>query len=603
MSHKLRLVPPSGATPAPGESPDPAPGGLPVAGSSAAAGTEALKAQQTRYSDGRPGTLDSLVLGLDWKQRLRTLRSLGASAFYLLAVLLMHLGVEWGFLPRAGVGRLSLAIAANAVVFYALLRSGFNLRFKDAALTMPQMMAAVTFAALAYSMGGAPRDVVLMALVPLLWFGFRHLRALQIRLLSAYTLVALGVAMYWLVQSFPGQYDMGKEMVRFMIMAVMVVTLWQLTSQHVEEASGLTKELMRLVFTDDPKQRLRIQRSLVAAANFVIFTMLLAYAMRAGEVPVFQGQILGLYMPVQSLTFYVLLRSGLNLRFRDPALTLPQILSAIACVVGAYSILGDTRGASLLLLNLVLVFGMFNLTPRETRIASLFALALQGAAMLSMTTLAPERYPVRQELIHFLMVCTALPTISVLASQLASLRARLKARKDELTAALERIQTLATRDELTGLINRRHMNETLVLQKRFCDQGGRVFCIGLLDIDHFKRINDTHGHAVGDEVLRNFAAAVQGVLRDTDVVARWGGEEFLLMLTDCRLDQARLGLDRVHQAVNAAQMSAAHPDLRVSFSCGLTEQRYEEDLHVTIERADQALYRAKQRGRNRTTVA
>ncbi len=542
-------------------------------------------------------------MGIAWKQRLRTLRSLGATAFYSLAIVLLHLGGNWGLLSKEGITPISIAIGSSCVMFYLALRSGFNLRFKDASLTMPQMTAAVTYAALVYTLGGAARNVLLLIMVPLLVFGFHHLRALQIRLLSGYTLGAMGLAMVWLVHDQPQRYDMAAEMVRFMIMAVVVVTLWQLTNHDVEEASGLTKELMRLVFTDDPKQRLRIQRSMVAATNFVIFTTVVGYAVSAGAVDRREGLLLGSYMITQSLVFYVLLRSGVNLRFSDPSLTLPQILVAITCVVGAYMILGESRGATLMLMVMVLMFGMFNLSARQTRMAALFGLVVQGLAMLGMAFFAPHRYSVRQELIHFLFVCTVLPTISLLAGQLTDLRHRLRARKDELSAALERIQTLATRDELTGLINRRHMNETLDLQKKFSDKGGRVFCIGILDIDHFKRINDTYGHSVGDEVLRAFATAVQDSLRDSDVVARWGGEEFLLMLTDCRVDQARQGVDRVHEAVAACAVSSTHPELRISFSCGLTEQRYEETLDATIERADQALYRAKRRGRNRTIAA
>jgi diguanylate cyclase (GGDEF)-like protein len=147
------------------------------------------------------------------------------------------------------------------------------------------------------------------------------------------------------------------------------------------------------------------------------------------------------------------------------------------------------------------------------------------------------------------------------------------------------------------------MIETLTLQKKFSDRGGRVFCIGILDIDHFKRVNDSHGHGAGDEVLRNFANCVQRELRESDVIARWGGEEFLLMLTECRVGQADSMLDRVREVVNAQNMCPEHPELHIRFSAGLAEQRFDEDISETIERADQALYRAKRAGRNRTVLA
>lgn len=549
------------------------------------------------------GTWGVWLLGTDWKQRVRILRCLVGGLVYLLVCLLMNWVAAHDYLPAGPVLAISGAIGVTTVVFFALLRSKLNLRFRDASLTMPQMVMAVTYAAWVYTMGGPARDVMLFVLVPLLLYGFRYLRPLQVRMLSAYVILAMGAAMVWLLRTHPHTYDMAQELLRFMLLAVIAVTLSQFTKNDGEETSGFLQALMRLVFSSDPKQRLRIQRSMVAAVNFVICTAVLAYAVSVGAVNETAGWALSVYMMGNCLLFYVLLRSGFNLRFADPSLTLPQIMVAITCVVGAYAILEESRGASLMLLVLVLVFGLFNLTAKQARLAALFALLAQGLTMLAMNTLEPGRYPVRQELIHFLFACTTLPTISLLAGQLSDLRSRLRARKDELAVAVERIQTLATRDELTGLFNRRHMVETLALQKKFSDRGGRVFCIGILDIDHFKRVNDTHGHGAGDEVLRNFAHSVQRELRESDVIARWGGEEFLLMLTECRVGQADAMMERVREVVNNQLMCPAHPDLHIRFSAGLAEQRFDEEVADTIERADQALYRAKRAGRNRTVLA
>lgn len=549
------------------------------------------------------GSWGTWLLGEHWKQRIRILRCLGGGLVYLLAGLLLNVGAHHGYLPAGPVLVISGAVALTTLGFYALLRSNLNQLFRDASLTMPQMVTAVTYAAWVYTLGGAARDLVLFALVPLLLYGFRYLRPLQGRMLSAYTIVVMGAAMVLLLHEQPHTYDMAKEMLRFMLLAVVGVTLSQFTKSDGEETTGFLQTLMNLVFSSDAKQRLRIQRYMVAAVNFVICTAVLAYAVSVGAVNATAGWALSVYTVGNCLLFYGLLRSGFNLRFADPSLTLPQIIVAITCVVGGYAILEDSRGASLMLLVLVLVFGLFNLTASQARLAAFFALIAQGLTMLAMNTLEPGRYPVRQELIHFLFACTTLPTISLLAGQLSDLRARLRARKDELAVAVERIQTLATRDELTGLFNRRHMVEALALQKKFSDRGGRVFCLAILDIDHFKRVNDTHGHGAGDEVLRNFAQCVQHELRDSDVIARWGGEEFLLMLTECRVGQADAMMERVREVVNSTLMCPDRPDLHIRFSAGLAEQRFDEEVADTIERADQALYRAKRAGRNRTVLA
>lgn len=576
--------------------PDPDPAVLEASITGAAGGQRPARSQRT-------GTSVPWLLGVDWKQRLRTLRCLGTGVAYFFACLMMTIVAGMGWLPRGPVLGISVATGVTVLAFYAMLRSGRNLRYRDASLTMPQMVMGVTYAACVYSMGGPARDLMLLILAPLLMFGFRFMRPLQVRVLVAYTIAIMGVAMAWLLHSQPHQVDVAQELLRFMLVAVIGVTLTQFTSHDTEETSGYLHSLMGFVFTNDAKQRLRIQRSLVAAVNFVIFTVVLGYAVSNGAVNALAGWVAGGYMLTQSLVFYILLRSGVNLRFADPAMTLAQILVAITCVVGAYVIMEESRGATLMLLVLVMVFGLFNLTATQARSVAFFALVAQGLTMLAMATLAPQRYPVRQELVHFLFACTTLPTISLLAGQLSDLRARLRARKDELAIAVERIQTLATRDELTGLFNRRHMIETLALQKKYSDRGGRVFCIGMLDIDHFKRVNDSYGHGVGDEVLRTFAQCVQQELRDCDVVARWGGEEFLLMLTECRVGQADAMLDRVRDAVNKVPVSAQHPELRAKFSAGLAEQRFDEDVEETIERADQALYRAKRGGRNQTVLA
>ncbi|RZL08952.1 MAG: GGDEF domain-containing protein, partial [Rubrivivax sp.] len=551
-----------------------------------------------------PSPISRWLLGPDWKQRLRTRRSLLGGLGYAGYALLLQWAVYQGWLPAEPVAQATWAMAGLVAFFYAVLRSGLNRRLRDPSLTMPQMLGPASLAAWLYTISGPWRDGVLMVLAPVLLFGFHHLRASMVRALSIYTLAVIGLAMVWLVAEQPQTYDMGRELVRFMVCAAVVCTMWQYTSStDQDDASGFVQGLMRLVFTQDAKQRLRIQRFMVAAVNFLICTIVLAHAINSGAVDAAQGTLLAAFLMGNVVVFYVLLRSGLNQRFADPALTLPQILVALVCVVWAYAVLRESRGAALILLALVLTFGMFNLSARQTRMAASFALMAQGLTMLFMTTLSPERYPVRQELVNFLFACSSLPTISLLSGQLSDLRARLQARKEELAEALERIQTLATRDELTGLFNRRHMIETLTLQKKFSDRGGRIFCVAILDIDHFKQVNDTYGHGVGDEVLRNFAQQAQTVLRDSDVIARWGGEEFLMMFTDCRLDQAEAGLARVRDTINQAAMSSTVPPLRVTFSSGLTEQRYEETLDQSIERADQALYRAKHGGRNRTVAA
>ena len=368
-------------------------------------------------------------------------------------------------------------------------------------------------------------------------------------------------------------------------------------------ASAFFRQLATLILGHERKQQLRISRSLTAAFVFLACIGLQIYAYRHGFMEAQYVWRLSIVILVNVVFWYALLRSGLNLRFRDPALTLPQVLSALTIITYAYSVTGRIHGSIMMLLTLVQVFGIFNMSQRDSRLAGFYSLGLMGCAMVYKTLTDPENYPYQVELAHFILIAAILPTISSLASQLNSMRMRLQSQKNELAQALTHIQILATRDELTGLFNRRHMMEVLTQhQKRLIRSGHHRFCLALLDIDHFKRINDTHGHGVGDEVLREFAATLQRALRDTDVLARWGGEEFLLLINDTSPELANIGLERARDMLAAAPLLAHMPDLRVTFSAGLTGYDDVEELSICIERADQALYRAKAEGRNRTVI-
>jgi len=367
--------------------------------------------------------------------------------------------------------------------------------------------------------------------------------------------------------------------------------------------SAASSKWSTLLFSSDARQRLRIKRSLLAANVFGACALTAIYAAWMGFMSFHDVRLLCLAIALNCGLWYGILRSGLNKRFADPALTLPQILAALTIIVGAYSITGPFHGSTMMLLVLVLVFGVFNLSAKGARIAATYTVGLIGVAQLIKMETDPVNYPFKLEIVHFLLTAAIVPTISRLAAQLSSLRERLQSQKDELAQALTRIQILATRDELTGLVNRRHMMDVLQQhRKRLQRSGFHRFCLAIIDLDHFKRVNDTHGHGVGDEVLRRFSAIAQQALRDTDVLARWGGEEFLLLLNDTTAEQAQIGLDRVREMLADARLSNDVPDLRATFSAGLTAYDSGEPLDVCIERADRALYEAKAAGRNRTVI-
>ena len=166
------------------------------------------------------------------------------------------------------------------------------------------------------------------------------------------------------------------------------------------------------------------------------------------------------------------------------------------------------------------------------------------------------------------------------------------------------LHLLSHRDGLTGLLNRRAMQEALDNQMRRSRRNGEAFVLMMLDADHFKAINDTHGHAVGDLVLKHLSTLLHSGMREVDRLARFGGEEFLVLLPGLTLPEAALVAERLRAQVVATPLNEAGTTIPVSVSIGIAEWAgANEDLSRLLVRADAALYQAKQRGRDRVALA
>jgi diguanylate cyclase (GGDEF)-like protein/PAS domain S-box-containing protein len=169
----------------------------------------------------------------------------------------------------------------------------------------------------------------------------------------------------------------------------------------------------------------------------------------------------------------------------------------------------------------------------------------------------------------------------------------------------EQLRDIATRDGLTGLVNRRHLIERLEQLLERSRRSGAALSAAILDIDHFKRINDTHGHAAGDSVLRELARIMTGLVRSYDIVARYGGEEFVLIFDDTTAQAADAHMERILEVVRATEVTAEEGTIRFTFSCGIADTRelHDQRDRVTAEElihlADQRLYLAKGTGRDR----
>jgi diguanylate cyclase (GGDEF)-like protein len=357
-----------------------------------------------------------------------------------------------------------------------------------------------------------------------------------------------------------------------------------------------------LLLSTDRRQRRCLTLLLLACLITLCGVGLMVYGSLAGIFEAGSVAVMAVLSVLTMVAFYAVMRSGLNQRCADPTLALPQTIAAQTLVAGAYAVTGPVHPGLLIMPAVVMVFGMFNLRADAVRAVCAYSLVVMGAVMVWRTHTDPLHYPAHLEVFYFVLLAIALPVVSTLSSQLISMRTRLQTHKLQLERALLQIQHMAVRDELTQLPNRRCMLDLLRQHALRRARGGSSFYVGMIDLDHFKLVNDTHGHAVGDEVLRGFSGHAQSVLRATDIIGRWGGEEFLVVLSESPPGDPTVGISRLRASLAGVAVSAAVPNLRVAFSSGFVRYEPGESVEQAIERADRALYAAKAAGRNRTVV-
>jgi len=370
---------------------------------------------------------------------------------------------------------------------------------------------------------------------------------------------------------------------------------------------GRRAKALDLLLGTDPKQRHRLTQSGLAML-LVMCSVLDVHALAwAGLTP---------WRPVAWWTvvvvcgfalFFAVIRSGRNLVFADPSLTLPQMGFAICCSATGYALAGPGRSGAFVVVMGVFMVGMYSLTALQVWRVGQMALAVFGGVMLLMTHLDPAVYVPEIEWSHFFMLAIMVPTVTALTAQLCRMRERLRRQKQDLATALARIQDLATRDELTGLINRRHMVELLEQERHRGVRSGQTFCVALIDIDDLPRWIERHGDVFADRFLQSFAREALDVIRISDLLSRWGRGRFLLMLSDTRTSMARLSVERLRERIHAMPVDVGGGPgaalLKARLSVGVAEHRAGESVAQTLERAEQALDSVHAAGGNRVVQA
>jgi diguanylate cyclase (GGDEF)-like protein len=359
---------------------------------------------------------------------------------------------------------------------------------------------------------------------------------------------------------------------------------------------SLAENILRIVFGTTRKMR-RVMTYWAATALLYCFCCLIVWReLTNGRIERPEAVLVTSLCAMGVLTFYVLLRSAPFFKIPNWKLALAQAAFAVICNLALYAVLDNLRGAILIGMPVVILFCAFSLRPRQTAWLSAFAIAGLAAAIAALVASDPLHHPLNEESVHFALATVGIVSVTVITGELSKLRA-------QLVAAVATIRTLATTDELTLLANRRHMRDLLAVEQQRRAACPNHVCVALLDVDFFKAINDKYGHAAGDAVLQSFAREAGATLRSADTLARWGGEEFLLLMPDTRLDEALAVLGRIAARIAAMRIDAVDPQLAITFSAGVAASLPLERFDEAIQRADEAMYRAKASGRNRVLAA
>lgn len=352
-------------------------------------------------------------------------------------------------------------------------------------------------------------------------------------------------------------------------------------------------------------QSLLLKRFGMAVGTYALTVLLCVVGVFAGLFDASPVAVLTVTVLVvfSQLVFLAVFLSRLNLRLADPSLTEPQVLVALTWLTVLLSLFSNGRGSMLVIYLLILLFGVFQLPPRVFARCALFAFfGFAGLNLYEGYTL--QLNAPRMALMQACVLAVVLVWLCLFASYAQAMRQRMRQRRfalqahqDTLRGMMRQLEDLAATDELTGLCNRRHFLR-LASGELEGLRGGSQHGLALLDLDHFKRINDVHGHSAGDRVLQTFAAVARACLREGDVLARYGGEEFVLLLPNTAADQFSACCERLREAFSRAEPLGVK-GAELSVSIGMTLLTEHDDLDEALQRADKALYQAKRDGRNR----
>lgn len=361
----------------------------------------------------------------------------------------------------------------------------------------------------------------------------------------------------------------------------------------------------------DARQKLRLRRYKMALASYVMWTGLAVFGFFSGQLEISEKllHIVLIGIGLTNLYFYVMIRFNFNKELGDPSMTVRQLAIAMCWAMVLMLSTSEIRGAMMMVYVVTLLFGVFQLSQRSFFVLTGFALAGYLGVVATDYYLFPNRFDLSQEIVRTTILAASLVWCSWFGSYVGRLKETLRLQNMELKERVGNTSRDATRDHLTQSFNRRYMMKSLGREKARADRIGSRFSVCIFDLDHFKALNDQHGHIMGDKVLTAFAYLARQELRASDVIdldsegrcfGRFGGEEFICLLPSTGENGAQRCAERLRKATSRAEFEG---DIKVTLSAGVAEYIPGETITETLRRADDALYVAKQTGRNRVAGA
>ncbi len=350
-----------------------------------------------------------------------------------------------------------------------------------------------------------------------------------------------------------------------------------------------------------PKQvRRRLYRIAMVGlvgTTYLLDTILLFLFYLAGtiqiEAPLYYG-LAGL----GHLTLFTLLQwTGFSERFKNRHMTIWQMAYGICAQLMGISVAPQISPFFLATMFVIFSFGTLRIRFRQALLVWFLSIVAITVTMLlssdaRLTLVQPNR-------MEYLLIMISFSLILLRSIALGYYAQALRLRMYELSRSFE---IDATHDALTGIYNRRVLTGILEAERSLIARKGIPCSLAMIDIDHFKQINDNFGHTVGDNVIRSMAEVLQTEIRDSDKLLRYGGEEFLLIMVATDLEEAKALAERIRTRASAAKWRQLPEGKKITVSIGVTELAEKDSLDEALSRADTALYSAKKGGRDQVVI-